>query len=50
MPFSNSETKFPKVKITHEIEEKRNQAEGLAVAVPLPTSWQSANLMALRNL
>src|ERR1700722_5641092 len=50
MPISSSETKSRKGNADDEIEEKENYAEGPLQAVPKPANWQSASLMAPRNL
>ena len=50
MPISNSETKSRKGKADYGIEEKRNFAGGPLQAVRKPAKWQSARLMAPRNL
>jgi hypothetical protein len=50
VPISNSETKSWKGKADYEIEEKGNNAEGPLQAVRKPAIWQSASLMAPRNL
>jgi hypothetical protein len=41
--------KIPKANAIHEIEDKENQVDGLALAVPLPISWQPASFMAVQN-